>query len=55
MSKETLLKCLGYHGHSNQCEGCEVAKACRKVVAKDRLQAILNKIERLEALLKKEV
>jgi len=56
MGNDTLPSCIGYFGKAvapNNCSSCEYAKLCKRVVAKERLQAILAKVEEAQAILKR--
>jgi hypothetical protein len=57
MNDSTLPGCIGYYGKPikpNNCESCQHAKICKKVVAKDRLKTILIEIEETEEILRGE-
>jgi len=55
MNDSTLPGCIGYFGKPispNNCAKCHYIELCKKVVAKEKLQAILAKIEEIQAVLK---
>lgn len=52
---ETLPGCIGYYGFPtppNDCRKCEVSEACIRVVAKGRLQVLLQKVVEAKAILR---
>lgn len=56
MNDSTLPGCIGYYNHptpsNGPCESCPYEDLCKKVIAKKRLQPILDKILEIDALFK---
>jgi len=58
MSENTLPSCIGYYGKpkrpSGPCQRCPIEEQCKKVVAKERLQPVIEKFLEIEAVLRGE-
>jgi len=56
MIDNSLPECIGYYGKpvppNGPCEKCKSQELCRKVIAKERLQPILAKIEEAQIVLR---
>ncbi len=54
-NSSTLLGCLGFYGKPvspNNCQNCQWSEVCRKVVAKERLKAILLAVQEAGKILR---
>ena len=53
---ESLPGCIGYFGAPigpNNCAICKVRKVCKNVVAKTRLQPFVERLEKVEKIIRK--
>lgn len=50
---KNIADCIGHFPHAmppNACETCKIRETCKRVVAKERLREIMERIDRIEAI-----